>query len=78
MHRGINPHRDFQRVFRSNPLVHFEQVFVASDDGFFAVPRDRISEIEIDRLPGQTDAVPGIALLFRGTRRHIPRREIAV
>ena len=77
VHGGVDTHRDLVGVVARDPLVHLEEVPVASFDRRATVPPDGVSEVEVHGLPGGSDAAAVVADGLRVARRHVPRDEVA-
>ena len=66
MHRGINPHRRFVGVLRSDLLVDVEKISVTLANRVLAQTRYGIGKIKINAAAGGADAPTFVAHFLGG------------
>ncbi len=77
MRGGINAHRHCVRVVGRDTLIHFEEVAVALLDSRTTEAIDGVAEVEVDGPAGRTDTETHIAYVFRISRCHVARHQVA-
>src|SRR5262249_7956597 len=74
---GINPHRLFVGVFASDPLIHFEEIFVLLLHSCPAFTLDGCGKVEVNPAAARTDTAPLVANAFGRPRGNVAGGQVA-